>query len=82
MKVLENEWNLYRTLVMPKTVSEIQHSESKQAFYAGAGCLFHAIMRILDPGTEPTDADLQKMSDLNDELDEWLSRYQNKGGAA
>lgn len=78
VKVLEHEWNLYRTMVMPKTVSAIQASETKKAFYAGAGCLFYAIMRMLDPGQEATEADLQKMSDINQEIDQWLEFQKGK----
>ncbi len=61
-------WASYRSLIVPKAASSAQVEETHRAFYAGAAILFEVIMRMLDPGVEPTDADLEKMNALDAEL--------------
>jgi hypothetical protein len=43
----------------------------RRAFYAGAQALFHGVLIALSPDAEPTEADLQFMSDLESELSEF-----------
>ena len=69
MKYIEDQWNSYRAMCVPKDASEVQVKETKQAFYAGASILFTFLMQTLDGGTEETAADLQKMADLQAEID-------------
>jgi hypothetical protein len=58
-------------MVVPADAPEIQIKETRQAFYAGASILFTVLTMpgVLDPGDEPTDADMQKMADLQAEID-------------
>jgi hypothetical protein len=70
MKYIEKGWEGYRKL-LPPDAPPIQVKETRQAFYGGAAVLFEAIMRTLDPGEEPTDADMQKMKDIQRELSEF-----------
>ena len=46
----------------------MQWVESRRCFFAGALTLFEALNRVLEPGTEPTDADLARMNALAAEL--------------
>lgn len=69
MKAIEQGWKSYRELVVPDDASDVQIRETRQAFYAGAAILFQALMVALDPGTEPTADDMQRMADLQAELD-------------
>ena len=73
MKLIEKVWNDYLLNVMPKDANVVQVEETRKAFYAGAACLFYAILGLLDPGTDATDADLEKMDALHKELDEFLN---------
>ena len=70
MKYIEKGWNSYRAL-LPKDAGEVQIRETRQAFYGGAAIMFEAMMRMLDPGEEPTDADMQRMADIQNELSEF-----------
>jgi biotin synthase-like enzyme len=65
------EWNEYLRLVLAGT-SQIQKDECKRAFYSGAFSLFTVIMKMLDPGTEPTENDLAQMDALKKELDDYF----------
>lgn len=67
--VLEKEWIDYRMLIMPAEVPDIQAVETRNAFYSGAGCLFYAIMNILDEDREPTEHDLAVMDGIHKEIE-------------
>lgn len=70
-KYIEPGWQGYRNVVLPADASDVQLQECRQAFFAGAAILMQSIMQTLDPGTEPTDADLERMSSIQAELDEF-----------
>ncbi len=67
-KLIEAGWVGYQLAVLPPNAPQIQIDECRQAFMAGAQHLFHSIMSILDPGADPTDADLRKMDLIDKEL--------------
>lgn len=46
-RILE-EWNAFRSKVLPADISEIQHIETRRAFYAGAIACFSIINRITE----------------------------------
>ena len=62
-------WESYYDTVIPSDASGVQVTESKQAFYAGASILYWFLMRALDPGPEPTAADMDRLEGLKDEVD-------------
>lgn len=68
-KPIEAGWQSYRSTVLPQDASEIQIRECRQAFYAGAAILFEGLMNALDPGDDPTEADLGRMAAIQNELD-------------
>lgn len=55
-------------MVIPPQAGSTQVEECHRAFYAGAAVLFESIMRMLDPGEEPTEADMARMSAIDKEL--------------
>jgi N-acyl-D-aspartate/D-glutamate deacylase len=69
VKRLEPEWLSYRTEVVPDSAGAVQVEECRRSFYAGAAALHNIVMTMLDAGAEPTDADIAKMQDLNEELE-------------
>ena len=64
-------WESYRLNVLPDEAGEIQIKETRRAFFAGAAIIMETLMLALDPGDEPTDADMQRMADLQAEIDEF-----------
>lgn len=62
-------WQGYLDVVMPHDAPQIQRDECRKAYYAGAATLFYALMKMLDPGEEPTEKDLANMSLIHAELD-------------
>src|SRR4051812_30169310 len=70
-KILEGGWAALRMMVMPSDASEVQVHEMRKAYFAGAQHLFSTMMVMLDPGEEPTDADMRKMDLIAAELEAW-----------
>lgn len=70
--VIETLWLLFANHVgtPPNTV---QWVESRRCFFAGAATLFETVLRIMEPGTEPTDADLSRMDRIATELERYYA---------
>lgn len=84
-KLIEAGWVAMRLHAVPLNAPAIQLDNMRMAFMGGAQHLFFSIMTILDPGSEPTDADMQRMSQIAAELDsygeELVLRLGTKGSA-
>jgi len=65
--LMEEGWELYRK-VIPAQASEVQVTETRTAFYAGASHLFAQVMLRLDPDKDPTDGDLAVLDGIHEEL--------------
>jgi hypothetical protein len=70
-KLIEAGFAAFAHFVIAKDAPEVQRSEMRLAFMAGAEHLFSSIMNILDPGDEPTAADLRRMDLIHREIKEW-----------
>jgi hypothetical protein len=70
-RLTEAGWTSYRWAVLPKDVSAVQLTETRKAFYAGAQHLFMSMMSFLEAGQEPTAKDMDRMSKLSEELEQF-----------
>lgn len=70
-RVIEIGFQAMRRLLISKYAPEAQVEDMRLAFFAGAQHLFASIFAILDPDSEPTDKDMERMSKINDELNEF-----------
>lgn len=61
---------------IPADAPKVQVDELRNAFFAGAAHLFASIMNILDPGEEPTEADMRRMSLIDAELKAFLADFE------
>ena len=61
---------------MRRTRRPEQLHEMRLAFFAGAQHLFASIMSVLDPGSEPTDADMERMSNIDTELRAFIQDFE------
>ncbi len=68
-KYIADGWKSYQQLVMDPKAGQVQVDETKQAFYAGASLLWYALMFTLEPDAEPTELDMQRMDDINTEVE-------------
>lgn len=75
-----------RLAAIPLDASAVQIEEMRNAFFAGAQHLFSSIMTILEPGTEPTAKDLERMDLIDRELKKFINdftlRHTKVGGSA
>lgn len=68
-KKLEKAWREFEGKVIPATADEAQRRDMRGAFFAGASVAFFAVMEAGDPSTEePTEEELQALTDLHEEL--------------
>lgn len=67
-KLIEAGWIGLRLAALPDNAPSVQLDEMRKAFFAGAAHLFSSINTILDPGEEPTDADMARMDNIHREL--------------
>lgn len=79
-KLIEAGWIGLRLAAIPLDASKDQLDDMRTAFFAGAQHLFGSIMHVLDPGDEPTEADLERMSKIHDELDAFIEGFKKAHG--
>jgi len=71
--LIEAEWiSLAKAIKISERDDPVQYQETRRAFFSGAFALFHTIMKILDPGTEPTEKDLLQMDAIDQELQQFF----------
>lgn len=71
---IEEAWTDYRRKVLHKDAPPVQLIECRRAFFAGVETLFQIQNSAYDGSTpEPTEEDLQILSDIQDELQEFVT---------
>jgi hypothetical protein len=78
--LVKEQWDSYARDVVPKNASREQITETRRAFYAGAGSVLFGVIAAFAPEAEPTTADLQVMEDIQTEL--WAFNELVKKGVA
>jgi hypothetical protein len=74
-KIIEAGWIGLRAMAVPADAPAIQIEEMRNAFFAGAQHLYACIMRTMDPGEEPTDADMARLDKIHDELQAFMADF-------
>jgi len=77
-KLIEAGWIGLRIAAIPAAAPKVQLEEMRTAFFAGAQHLFSSIMTILDPGEEPTQADMDRLTLIQTELDRFIAEFAAK----
>ena len=75
-KLIEAGWVGLRLHAVALNAPASQLSDMRYAFMAGAQHLFASIMTILDPGEDPTTADLLRMELISDELESFRNELE------
>lgn len=79
-KLIEAGWVSLRLVSIPEGANRTQLEQLRNAFFAGAQHLFGSIMSIMDEDVEPTEKDMQRMSQIANELDEFLVDFKKQYG--
>lgn len=66
---LEEGWRLIAGKTVPPDVPEGVRAAMRHFFMMGAGCFFDLMMHRMDPGEDPTSADLRRMDALYAEIE-------------
>ena len=67
-KLIEAGYVLFRAYAIPLDAPQAQVDDMRIAFLAGAQHLWGSINSVMDADREPTDADMRRLSSINDEL--------------
>jgi hypothetical protein len=67
-KIIAGGFAALRLAIVPADASAAQVNDLRIAYFAGAQHLYASMMATLDPGDDPTPADLQRMSLIDAEL--------------
>lgn len=67
LNAIEMEWRRF-CLACFGDIGTQQYIDLRRTFYGGAAALFGLFMNMLDPGEEPTEADLTRISALQAEI--------------
>jgi hypothetical protein len=73
-RLVEAGWVGLRHMAIPLDASPWQVENMRMAFFAGAQHLFGSIMSVLEPGEEATLNDLNRMTLISKELDEFVAK--------
>ena len=73
-KLIEAGFATMRHLAIRDDASMEEVEAMRLAYMAGAEHLFRSMMVALDPGDEPTEADMRRLELIGNELDEWRGR--------
>lgn len=73
--LIEAGWIALRKVAIPADAPAVQIEEMRNAFFAGAQHVFASVMTTLDPGDEPTERDLERISRIDDELKRFINDY-------
>lgn len=68
-KLIEAGFVALCSMAMRPDTTKDWREESRMVFFARAQHVFASIMSILDPGEEPTEDDMRRMSLIHEELD-------------
>lgn len=76
-QIIEGGWKAFEILSLQEC-SELQRTEMRKAYFFGAQHLWATVMNILEPGEEPTELDMERMSKINAELDRFVEEIKKQ----
>lgn len=79
-KLIEAGWVGLRMAAVDPRAGQLQLEEMRNAFFAGAQHLFGSIVSMMDPGEEPTEADLIRMDQIQAELETFIEDFKRRHG--
>ena len=71
--LIESGWQALRLQVIPLNASDVQVTEMRKAFFAGAQHLFASIVGMVDEDLDPTPDDLRRVELVHKELEGFVA---------
>lgn len=79
-RLIEAGFQGFRVMAIHDDAPDIQVTEMRMAFFAGAQHVWGTIMNVLDPGDDPTPADLIRMDKIDAELRNFIDEFSRQHG--
>ncbi len=73
--IIGGGWNAFVIVCKLQDAPPIQLSEMRKAFFAGAQHLFGSMMNVLEAGQEPTQKDMDRITGIHEELEEFTKEF-------
>lgn len=73
-KLIAGGFEAFRRAVISPNAPQAQIDEMRNVWFAGAQHVYASIMTTLDEGDEPTEADMQRMTNIAAELDAYAKK--------
>jgi hypothetical protein len=70
---MAENWKRFAEMVLPADAPDIQRSEMRKAFYAGATAILGIMEELTDECTEPTDRDMEMVEAVHRELQDFAA---------
>lgn len=77
-QLVEAGWQALVIVLELASAPDIQRSEMRLAYFAGAQHLFGSIMAITEDGDEPTEQDMERLNLIDKELKQWIEEFQER----
>ena len=77
-KLIEAGFAAFASYVIPPNAPATQLREMQLAWMAGAEHVWSSVMGMLDPGEEPSEADLRRMGLIQQEIDKWRTKISER----
>ena len=72
-KLIEAGWITLQIAAVDPSASQAQLDEMRMAFFAGAQHLFASMLTVMEPGIDPTEIDLRRMTLIDVELRNFIA---------
>jgi hypothetical protein len=79
-RLIEAGWLSLRVICLHPDTPAQQLEDMRMAFFAGAHHLFFSIIAAFEDGTEPSEADMRRMSSADTELREFMKKFAEQHG--
>jgi len=79
-RIMEAGWQSLKVLSISPQAPAVQIQEMRNVFYAGASWLLDQMLKMLEPGEDPSEADERRMKQLQQELDSYWKNYFAENG--
>jgi hypothetical protein len=73
-QLMAEQWDQFARALRLENCSLTEQRDMRRAFYAGAEAILIRVLKALAPESEPTNADIQLMEDLYQELRDFAAQ--------
>lgn len=78
--IIEAGWAAFAAVIYPRGMSQTQHDQLRDAFFAGAQHLFSSLMTAMDSGDDASPQDITRLALIDNELNSYMQEVKARHG--